>query len=76
MSLATGGVAPWTDDLCEEDEIPKGVYWDEINDKELDPILARRARKEEIDVFRERQVYDLIPRAQVPAGKKIIGTRW
>ena len=27
-------------------------------------------------MFKARQVYELIPRWQVPRGKRIIGTRW
>ena len=30
----------------------------------------------EIEVFKQRQVYDLIPRSQLPPGKRVIGTRW
>ena len=75
LELANVGIEQ-QDDLCEPEPAVEGVYWDDLKSQPLDPTLAKRARMEEIEVFKQRGVYDLIPRSQLPAGKRIIGTRW
>ena len=42
----------------------------------LDPSLAKKARQEEMEVFRAREVYEIVPRSSVPRGKRVIGVRW
>ena len=43
---------------------------------ELDPKLARAARQDEIDEFRRRRVYTVVPRSSMRPGAKIVGVRW
>ena len=52
------------------------IYWDDLEYMAIDPAMARKARMEEIEVFKERQVYDIVPRSSVVAGSKLIGVRW
>ena len=49
---------------------------DYIKGSELDAKLTRKARSEELEVFVERRVYDVIPRHQFSRGAKLIGDRW
>ena len=64
-------------DLCDpEEEDIGGRYMDDLKGDELDPTLARKARAEEMEVFRERRVYDLVALASLPRGTRIVGTRW
>ena len=49
---------------------------DDVKGGDLDPALVRLARKEEIDIFKSRNVYDVVPRSSLPAGAKIVGVRW
>ena len=53
-----------------------GQYWDDLKGELLDPKLARKARQEEMEVFRMRDVYEIVPRSKVPRGKRVIGVRW
>ena len=53
-----------------------GIYWDDVKGGEIDPALARAARQEELQIFRQRRVYDVVPRSRVPPGKRVIGVRW
>ena len=64
-------------DLCDpEEEVLLGRYVDDIKGTELEPKLVHAARKEELDEFRRRKVYEVIPRARMPVGAKIVGVRW
>ena len=67
-------------DLCDPDECKNvddlGYYKDDLKGEVLDPRLARKARQEEIQVFRDRKVYDVVPRSSMPPGKRCIGVRW
>ena len=54
----------------------EGVYWDDIKETALDPVLAKKAWREEIEVFKERRVYEVVPRSSIGAGSKLIGVRW
>ena len=42
-----------------EDEVRK--YWDDMSGKELDPRIVKNAREEDIEEFRNRQVYIKVP---------------
>ena len=53
-----------------------GTYMDEIKGLELQPELARKARQEELEVFMERGVYEVVPRSSMGRGSKLIGIRW
>ena len=53
-----------------------GTYKDDVKGGELDPRLARKARAEELEVFRDRNVYDVVPRSRVPKGGRVVGVRW
>ena len=64
-------------DLCDpEEEELHGRFIDDIKGCELNPALTRAARREEIDEFRKRRVYDVCPRSSIPRGAKIVGVRW
>ena len=67
-------------DLCDPAEIAadveSGEYVDDVKGGTLDPRLARAARQEELEVFRQRNVYKVVPRSSVPRGAKIVGVRW
>ena len=68
-------------DLCDPSECELcddsgGYYLDDLKGERLDSKLARKARMEEIEVFKERQVYEIVPRASMPRGKRVIGVRW
>ena len=67
-------------DLCDPaDNVVKadaGHYWDDLKSEVLDAGLAKKARQEEVEVFRMRDVYELFPRSSVPRGRKVIGVRW
>ena len=52
------------------------TYMDDIKGLELQPELARRARREELEVFMERGVYEVVPRSSMGRGSKLIGIRW
>ena len=68
------------EDLVEPEEDAKieecGTYMDDIKGLELQPELARKARREELEVFRERGVYEVVPRSSMGRGSKFIGIRW
>ena len=55
-----------------------GVYMDDISGKLLDPELVRTAREEEMQVFREHNVFTFVPLQDcwTITGKGPIGTRW
>ena len=67
-------------DLVEPEEDAKieecGAYLDDIKGLELQPELARKARLEELEVFMERGVYEVVPRSSMSRGFKFIGIRW
>ena len=64
-------------DLCDpEEEELCGRYIDDLKGTEMDAKLTRAARKEELDEFRNRRVYDVVPRTSIRAGSKIVGVRW
>ena len=71
-------------DLCdpaEEQQIQTatqegGQYVDDLKGEILDTGLTHAARMEEISVFRERRVYDILDKAQLPRGAKVVGARW
>lgn len=65
------------DDLCDPaEEETCGRFIDDIKGSELDPKLARAARREEIEEFRKRKVYSVVPRSSMRPGAKIVGVRW
>ena len=53
-----------------------GRFIDDVKGGELDPRLARAARAEELQVFRDRGVYDIVPRSSLRPGAKVVGVRW
>ena len=67
-------------DLVEPDEDAKieecGTYMDDIKELELQPELARKARREELKVFMERGVCEVVPRSSMGRRSKLIGIRW
>ena len=67
-------------DLCEPTEEKQldsgGQYIDDLKGDVLDAKLTHAARKEEIDIFTERRVYDVIDRSRLPPGAKLVGVRW
>ena len=64
-------------DLCDPDgEELHGCFIDDMKGCELDPVLTRAARREEIDEFKSRRVYDVCQRSSMPRGVKIGGVRW
>ena len=79
-SMSTVNGLEESEDLCDPaDQIVKadsGQYWDDLKGEVLDPGLARKARQEEMEVFRMRDVYEIVPRSSVPRGKRVIGVRW
>ena len=42
----------------------------------LDGKLVEAARREELKIFAEMGVYDLVRKDQIPIKAKVIGTRW
>ena len=78
LSIASG--LEELEDLCDPaDQVVKadsGQHWDDLKGELLDPKLARMARQEEMEVFRMRDVYDIVPSSKVPRGKRVIGRRW
>ena len=67
-------------DLCDPAEVKTdsecGRYIDDVKGGELDPVLARVARAEELEVFKQRGVYKVVPRSSMRPGSKILGVRW
>ena len=67
-------------DLCDPEESSaidqSGQYIDDIKGDVLSPVLARTARAEEMEVFHQRRVYDLVDKSLLPPGTRIVGTRW
>ena len=69
------------DDLCDPEDYnydndygghkEAGYYWDDVKDGRLDSKLAKAARAEELEVFRKRKVYDIVPRASIPRGGEV-----
>ena len=53
-----------------------GVFWDDIRNVELPPELARKARREELQVLNERDVWEVFPRSSMKKGSKLVGIRW
>ena len=53
-----------------------GEYWDDLKGKVLDPKPARKSRMGEMEVFKERDVYELVPTDAVPKGRRVICVRW
>ena len=53
-----------------------GWFVDDVKAGELDKPRVIEARKLEMDFFKQMGVYRKIPRAAVPAGQKVITTKW
>jgi hypothetical protein len=51
------------------------VVYDEYTGEPLDADLVRKAMEEELDYFRTKDVWKVVPRAQA-AGRRVVGTRW
>ena len=49
---------------------------DDITGEALPSKLAKAARLEELEVFKERRVYDVVSRTAMKPGAKLIGVRW
>ena len=66
-------------DLCDptEEELLEnsGQFVDDIKGAVLDSKLTQKARDEEMEVFIEREVYELVPKSKLPRNAKIIGAR-
>ena len=62
--MQSSGIWEEAADMCDPaDNVVKadaGHYWDDLKSKVIDPLLARRARQEEVEVFRMRDVYELV----------------
>ena len=80
FALMQIGSVEESSDMCDPaDGVVKadaGHYWDDLKSEILDPELAKKARREEVEVFKMREVYELVPRSSVPRGRKVIGVRW
>ena len=63
-------------DLCDPEEEIGGRYVDDLKGTELDPVLTTAARREELEEFRRRKVYRVVPRSAMRPGAKIVGVRW
>ena len=64
-------------DLVEEKLIEEsGQYIDDIKGSVLDRKLTQKVRGEEIEVFAERGVYDVIHKSKLPPNARIVGVRW
>ena len=65
--LSTSSGLEESEDLCDPaDQVVKadsGQYWDDLKGEMLHPKLARKARQEEMEVFRMRDVYEIVPRS-------------
>ena len=79
FALMQMGSVEESNDMCDPaDGVVKadaGHYWDDLKSEVLDPELAKKARREEVEVFKMREVYELVPRSSVPRGRKVIGVR-
>ena len=62
-------VEPAENELIEK----PGLYWDDLRDVELCLHLAKKARQEELAVFRERGVCEVVPRGSATRSFKLIG---
>ncbi|CAE7420072.1 RE2, partial [Symbiodinium sp. CCMP2592] len=56
-----------------EDDLREEKFYDENTGKELPAEGVKQARMEEIQVIKDMQVWEPIPR---PPGERVIGTRW
>ena len=67
-------------DMCDPSESEliesNGQFVDDVKGDVLDEKLTRVARQEELQVFRDRRVYDVIDRASLPRNAKLVGVRW
>ena len=68
--------ADWCDPSEEQEIAESGQFIDDFKGEVLDSTLTRAARAEELKVFRERRVYDIVERSKIPKGAKIVGVRW
>ena len=59
-----------------QDEAATWWYYDDISGKVLDSQGVQQARRDEIKIIETMKVWEKIPRSQIPAGMKTIGTRW
>ena len=59
-----------------EEEVRK--FWGDMSGEELNPSLVRKAREDEMEEFRKRNVYVKVPIDECirKTGKKPIGSRW
>ena len=74
-----GSVQRRTDNsMAHGDEQPEGtVFWDDNSGNQLGPILAKRAREEEMEQSRIHKVYEKVPLAEATkSGTMLITTRW
>lgn len=62
--------------LCDPEEELDGRYIDDLRGTEMDPVLTRKARQEQLDAFRRRNVYEVVPRSMIPRNAKVVGIRW
>ena len=66
--------------LCDPEEVKteeeSGRYIDDLKGDVIPPPLARAARAEELEVFQDRGVYDVVPRSQMRRGAKLVGVCW
>ena len=46
---------------------------DDLKGTEMDPTLTRQARQEELDEFKRRNVYEVVPRRSIPQGAEVVG---
>ena len=59
-----------------QDEAVTWWYYDDISGKVLGSQGVQQARRDEIKIIETMKVWEKIPRSQIPAGMKTIGTRW
>ena len=59
-----------------QDEAATWWYYDDISGKVLDSQGVQQARRNDMKIIETMKVWEKIPRFQIPAGMKTIGTRW
>ncbi len=86
-ALSEGIVKGLFNDLGSDRRIQKGCIgivqaeeadWDDLSGKELDPTLAKEARKEELEEYKKHGVYEKVDIEECwdATGKAPIGVRW
>ena len=57
-------------DLCDPEKESAGRDVDDVRSTEMDPMLTRQARQEQLDEFKRRNVYKVVPEEVDPSRSK------